>query len=469
MLRLWLFLTLLFLSLHAITNQEILQRADVSAKSNSKSDNSRAYNDYKNLYLRSIMKNNEVLKVSSLRGIVKMGKRLHIDVARYESELKTLDKKKVEKKKTNVIKPKKVPPKKKTNASKSNKKVQIKSLHKLKSLRWKDGRIVLKFDKNLKQHHVNYFKLYDKKKKRYRYIFDIKPSMITSRQTLKHKDLKRISLAQYKPDTLRLVIENDKKIKVNFKRDHELLVINLGLSNVQSPRSVSNKPLRNDKRIIVIDPGHGGKDPGAVGYKKYREKIVVMQVAAKLTKILKRAGHTVYLTRSSDKFIKLKNRTKLANNKNADIFVSIHANAVPKRNAKKAHGIETYFLSPARSKRSQNAAAKENSADLSAMNTYGKQSFLNFLSREKILASNKLAIDLQQGMLSKVKKQYKIKDGGVRPGPFWVLVGAQMPAVLVEIGFISHPTEAKKMVNRKYQDQLAQGLAEGIERYFRKN
>lgn len=107
---------------------------------------------------------------------------------------------------------------------------------------------------------------------------------------------------------------------------------------------------------------------------------------------------------------------------------------------------------------------------MDSMNRFGKDSFLNFLNREKILASNKLAIDIQQGMLRMLRSHYaKVKDGGVRKGPFWVLVGAQMPAVLVEVGFVSNPMEAKRLANRTYQKRLAQGLAEGIERYFLKN
>ena len=101
------------------------------------------------------------------------------------------------------------------------------------------------------------------------------------------------------------------------------------------------------------------------------------------------------------------------------------------------------------------------------MNFYGKESFLNTLSSHNIVASNKLAIDLQRGMLGSLKKSYKnVHDGGVREGPFWVLVGAQMPSVLVEIGFISHPTESRRLVTSKYQKKLAYGLADGIERYF---
>ncbi len=171
------------------------------------------------------------------------------------------------------------------------------------------------------------------------------------------------------------------------------------------------------------------------------------------------------MTRNRDKFVKLSKRTQYANRKKADIFISIHANAVGKKNAHKVHGIECYFLSPSRSSRAESIAAKENSADLSEMNRYGKNTFLKFLNHHKILASNKLAIDLQRGMLGSLRK-YKVKDGGVREGPFWVLVGAQMPAVLVEVGFITHPKEAKRLVDPKYRKTMALGLANGIERYF---
>jgi N-acetylmuramoyl-L-alanine amidase len=104
------------------------------------------------------------------------------------------------------------------------------------------------------------------------------------------------------------------------------------------------------------------------------------------------------------------------------------------------------------------------------MNFYGKESFLNTLNSHNIVASNKLAIDLQRGMLGYLKKSYSdVHDGGVREGPFWVLVGAQMPSVLVEVGFITHKKEAKRLINSHYQQKLAFGLANGIERYFLNN
>jgi N-acetylmuramoyl-L-alanine amidase len=176
------------------------------------------------------------------------------------------------------------------------------------------------------------------------------------------------------------------------------------------------------------------------------------------------------MTRDSDRFVKLRQRTEFANDKKADIFVSIHANAVANGNARDVHGIECYFLSPSRSERAKKAAAQENSADMSDMNMYGKDSYLNLLNHHNILASNKLAIDLQRGMLGSLNQKYKdVRDGGVREGPFWVLVGAQMPSVLVEVGFISHPKEALRLVDDEYIKNMSRGLADGIERYFANN
>ena len=114
-------------------------------------------------------------------------------------------------------------------------------------------------------------------------------------------------------------------------------------------------------------------------------------------------------------------------------------------------------------------AATEN-ADIGRMEKGGMQDALHLMNREKIFASNKLAIDMQQNMLASLREKYKgVVDNGVRSGPFWVLVGAQMPAVLIELGFISHPTEATRMVNHRYQQKQAIGIANGVDRYFAKN
>lgn len=313
--------------------------------------------------------------------------------------------------------------------------------------------------------------------------------MLQKSKNLKHKDIDSIKIAQFNQATLRLEIVNSQKLSIGFKRDENLLVINTG---VKSEQKKSFTPQVKEKRVklsepepsvlskytkkvsknkvIVIDPGHGGKDPGAIGYKSYREKVIVLDISKKLRDILKSRGYRVFMTRDNDRFLKLSERTVYANKRNADLFVSIHANAVAKKNANKVYGIECYFLDKSRSSTAKRVAAKENSADMSEMDVYGKESFLNTLSSHNIVASNKLAIDLQGSMLRILRKSYSnIKDGGVRSAPFWVLVGAQMPSVLVEVGFITNPTEAQRLVNAEYQKRIATGLADGIERYFINN
>jgi N-acetylmuramoyl-L-alanine amidase len=274
-------------------------------------------------------------------------------------------------------------------------------------------------------------------------------------------------LAQFDQKTLRIVFENDAMIKQQYKIDGKSLTIKMSSVN----RELSYIPVKQNqsKKIIVIDPGHGGKDAGAVGHKKYREKVVVLQLSKKLRDILVKRGYTVYMTRNSDNFVELRDRTRFANKKKADLFLSIHANSVPRKNWKKARGIETYFLSTNNSARAKRVAAVEN-VDIGKMDAQGMNDALHLMNREKIFASNKLAIDMQQNMLASLREKYgHVKGNGVRSGPFWVLVGAQMPAVLIEIGFISHPTEAVNMVNHHYQQLQATGIANGVDRYFAKN
>ena len=454
------FVLLLFFlsSLYALSDQEILNRANTFSKSLAKTDQFRAYNDYKNLYLRALLKSDKRLKYAALQGIVSSGQKLHIDVKQYEKEYKLLSH-----------------TKKRTTATK--KAIKVKSSHKLKSVRFRNKRLVLIFDKKLQKNQVNYFTLYDKKKRVYKYVFDVHASMLKSATTLRQEGVDRIKLAQYNPNTLRLVVTNRTPLYVRFSKKGKELSIKIVNKAIKNKKAIiANKhkkqsPKRVDRnKVIVIDAGHGGKDPGAIGYRNYREKVVVLSIAKELRDILRRRGFKVYMTRESDRFIKLRDRTKYANRKNADIFISLHANAVGRKDAKKAHGIECYFLSTSRSSRAKKVAAMENSADLDEMDYYGKESFLNTINSHNIVASNKLAIDLQRSALAALQRKYKnVKDAGVREGPFWVLVGAQMPSVLVEVGFITHPNEARRLVNKRYQKTMAEGLANGIERYFLNN
>ncbi|MDQ1337472.1 MAG: N-acetylmuramoyl-L-alanine amidase [Campylobacterota bacterium] len=462
MIKLFLLFLFLFISVEVYADTEALKRADKYMQGGTQSDTFRAYNDYKNLYLRSIIDDDTSLKMDALKGIIESGNKLNIDVAKYSSELQSLTLK------GGYHQPEPKPMKK----TKQIENVHVGALHKLKSVGWREETLLLTFDQKLGSKQIDYFTLHDEAKKRYRYVFDIKTAMFTSSQNINKNDISDIKIAQFSPSTLRLVIENSSSVSVSHEINSEVLEIKLVTASYE-PTEVADKavPPRKDRdKTIVIDPGHGGNDPGAVGYKKYREKAVVFNVSKELSKILKSRGYKVLMTRESDKFVKLRSRTEFANDKKADIFVSIHANAVPNGNANDVHGIECYFLSPSRSERAKKAAAQENSADMSDMNMYGKDSYLNLLNHHNILASNKLAIDLQRGMLGSLNQKYRdVRDGGVREGPFWVLVGAQMPSVLVEVGFISHPKEAQRLVDDEYIKNMSRGLADGIERYFANN
>lgn len=286
-----------------------------------------------------------------------------------------------------------------------------------------------------------------------------------------------ITVTQYNPKTVRIVLSSPKSFKFFKKLEDKSLSLSFDkVSNSNSTLTNQEKPIVNSQfkadKIIVIDAGHGGKDSGALGDKKgsLREKDVVLSTALKLGSELKKRGYRVFYTRSTDKFINLRDRTKIANDKKADLFLSIHANAAPNvSKAKSSEGLETFFLSPARSERSKKAAEKENQGDFEEMNFFSKQSVLNFLNREKIVASNKLAIDIQKGVLGKTRSKYKIVDGGVREAPFWVLVGASMPAVLLEIGYITHPLEGKRIASKNFQEFFAKGVADGVDNYFYHN
>ncbi|PUD37362.1 N-acetylmuramoyl-L-alanine amidase family protein [Helicobacter pylori] len=230
------------------------------------------------------------------------------------------------------------------------------------------------------------------------------------------------------------------------------------------------KTKRKKHKKIVLDAGHGGKDCGAMSANLVCEKDIVLEVVKFLHKELKKRCYSVLLTRDKDIYIDLVARTELANKKGADLFISVHANSIPKHSTSNAHGIETYFLSTARSERARKVAEQENKDDVNLMDYFSKSLLLNSLNTQRLIVSNKLAIDVQYGMLQSVRKNYPdVVDGGVREGPFWVLAGALMPSILIEIGYNSHAIESKRIQSKPYQKILAKGIADGIDSFFSKN
>jgi N-acetylmuramoyl-L-alanine amidase len=213
---------------------------------------------------------------------------------------------------------------------------------------------------------------------------------------------------------------------------------------------------------IVIDPGHGGHDPGAKG-KGVSEAEVVLDIALRLEKLLQRVpGVEVILTRRTDEFIALQERTAIANREGADLFLSIHANASPNAQAR---GVETYFLNFANNLSAAQVAARENAASGQAMGALPdlvKTIALN----NKLDESRDLAAQVQRMMLERLRSSNTaIKDLGVKQAPFVVLIGAAMPSVLAEISFVTNAQDAKLLKGTPYRQHIAEALFNGIRRY----
>ncbi|GAA7571901.1 N-acetylmuramoyl-L-alanine amidase [Helicobacter pylori] len=274
---------------------------------------------------------------------------------------------------------------------------------------------------------------------------------ILKKEILKKEILKKEIL---KKEILKKEAENESKNQVFIAEKNDT--------------SIKTKHKKHKK--IVLDAGHGGKDCGAMSANLVCEKDIVLEVVKFLHKELKKRGYSVLLTRDKDIYIDLVARTELANRKSADLFISVHANSIPKHSTSNAHGIETYFLSTARSERARKVAEQENKDDVNLMDYFSKSLLLNSLNTQRLIVSNKLAIDVQYGMLQSVRKNYPdVVDGGVREGPFWVLAGALMPSILIEIGYNSHAIESKRIQSKPYQKILAKGIADGIDSFFSKN
>ena len=421
--------------------------------------NIKGLNNFKSLYIKSLIDEDKALEIKALQGLIKCSKLLRIDSKEYQKELDTLLGKKAR------TKPKKHVEKKSYQKPKIVK-------NRLKKVILRKGYVEFYFDFPLQKSAIHHSQLAYKKKRIYKDIYDIDATLGFKRRTYRLKSVKYLKIAQYNKRQVRIVFEHTKPFTTSYKIVAEKLVIYLQKgSKRSSTKSLYVPPvIKNSKKVIVIDPGHGGKDSGAMGYKRKKEKDIVLQIAKRVYKKLKAQGYKVYLTRRGDYFISLRNRTKFANKVKANLFVSIHANAAPKKSKYLSmKGLETFFLSPARSERAKRIAALENRVAMKHLSYYSKNVFLNFINREKTIQSNKLAIDIHRNVLYKIRQRYSVVDGGVRPGPFWVLVGAQMPAVLIEVGYITNPTEAKRLSSPYYQELIAEGIAAGIASYFRHN
>jgi len=220
--------------------------------------------------------------------------------------------------------------------------------------------------------------------------------------------------------------------------------------------------------LVVIDAGHGGCDSGALCDSK-QEKDLVLQITKKLKKEFTNEGYRVHLTRGDDSFLTLSQRTRIADKKDAKVFISIHANAIGDQSRfDKVEGIETYFLQKTRDEKSQRIAARENASVLCGTDKLSQEVIIDsVLNGPKIIQSHKLAIDVQQSIMKHVKSGYGgVKDGGVRPAPFYVLVGASRPSILIEVGYITNSKERDRLFRSDYQEKIAEGIVNGVNRYL---
>ncbi len=301
--------------------------------------------------------------------------------------------------------------------------------------------------------------------------------------------LKAVRVAQFQARTVRVVFDLNKteKTRVFYLEDPFRIVVDAFGEGYSRPCPAPRRPHYPSKvtgksgekmgnlslaqqlglcvRRVVIDAGHGGKDPGAIGPSGLQEKKVVLEIAKKVAAKLKaRRGWQVILTRRSDRFLPLTQRTAIANAKKADIFVSIHANAAPNR---RLRGVETYFLNFALDEEAMRVAARENATSRKRISEL-KNILNDIMKNTKVNESSRLAAKIQENVVEDLRKRYRrIKDLGVKQAPFFVLIGARMPSVLVEVSFISNKEEERRLKNGRYLDKIADGIVKGIVSYAR--
>jgi N-acetylmuramoyl-L-alanine amidase len=285
-------------------------------------------------------------------------------------------------------------------------------------------------------------------------------SVDTANANQKEKKPEKVEVS--KPTDGIVVLRDNKKVAVNSK------------TPVADPPKVAalpgTKPLSLAQQLglgvkkIVLDPGHGGKDPGAMAF-NLKEKDIVLDIAKRLAPVLKKElGCEVVLTRNDDTFITLEERTALANTNNADLFISLHINA---HTSAKVRGIETYYLNLTTNAEAMRVAARENATSTHQMSEL-QDILSDIMKNSKIDESSRLAQQVHNSILTETNKRgfSDIKNLGVKQAPFYVLIGAQMPAILIELAFISNEKDVENLKNPTFLDMLTKEIADGIRAYI---
>ena len=361
---------------------------------------------------------------------------------------------------------------------------QVKNLDYFTTSNW--TRVILTLDKKAVYTYQALKKDF-KQKKPPRFYIDIKNSVLPKEFKKKivsnNGIIKKLRIAQFNPQTTRLVIDlyaltETKVFATNLGKEHKIIIDILGNGDSPQLNAILDELKKDNKKSnnvnlaeafglkvkrIIIDPGHGGKDPGAVGNHKHYEKKIVLKLALMLKKELKTAlpKIDILLTRETDKFISLEKRTAFANSKKGDLFISLHCNALENT---KVRGIETYYLSLTKNKTALNLAARENSSSLK--NISDLQAILNdLINQTKVPESKKLAEVVQKNIVQELKKKYAPRNLGVKKAPFLVLIGSQMPSILVEVGFLTNKNERILLSRNSYLKEISQGITKGVVSY----
>lgn len=326
-----------------------------------------------------------------------------------------------------------------------------------------------------------------------RLALDFRPARLegsAQARSVEGDQVDRVRSAQRDPETVRVVLDLPGRDDVRFYRmdDPPRLIVDVGTklaereargaSKGQPPPTAPVTPpppasapavavgeeegITRPVRRIVIDAGHGGFDPGAIGPTGVREKDVTLAISRRLAQRLQKAGFDVVMTRSDDKYVALEERTAIANGKRGDLFVSIHANANPRRSLA---GVESWVLNVADDRYSNRLAARENGVDPdeAAGATDARRILTDLDARSATDASRRLAQQVQREITGAVRERVgEVQDLGVKSALFYVLVGARMPAVLVETAFISNRREEQRLASAKFQDEVAGAVARAV-------
>jgi N-acetylmuramoyl-L-alanine amidase len=316
-----------------------------------------------------------------------------------------------------------------------------------------------------------------------RFAIDLRPAVLDGRArttAVPGAQVDRVRLAQHDPETVRVVLDlpGADRVELFALEDPPRLVLDVGSQPATAAPAVAGATppgarraageraadSRKAVRRVVVDAGHGGHDPGAIGPGRVKEKDVTLAIAQRLARRLRAEGFEVVLTRSADRYLALEERTAIANTARGDLFVSIHANAHPQRSRT---GVETYVLDVAHDRYAARLAARENGLDLGGTREVARI-LADLDAKASAGPSARLALLVQREVTSGIRARVgAVRDIGVKSALFYVLLGARMPAVLVETGFISNREEERRLASARYQDEVAAGIARAVAAFAR--